>query len=99
MNLLLILLGKFVLWISQTFNLGSGSTWPGHIAMETNPRFVQNILKSNPKLKIVLIEGTNGKTTKSLILPHSSRIFCSIKDIVVYPLFTAIRTIFNIVLD
>ncbi|HVT01266.1 MAG TPA: MurT ligase domain-containing protein [Patescibacteria group bacterium] len=68
MNYLLIILGKIVLWISKTFNLGSGSTWPGHVAMETNPRFLKQILKKNPNLKIVLIAGTNGKTTTSLML-------------------------------
>ncbi|HVZ67744.1 MAG TPA: MurT ligase domain-containing protein [Patescibacteria group bacterium] len=68
MNYLLILLGKLVLWISKTFNLGSGSTWPGHVAMETNPRFVKQVLKKNPNLKVVLVAGTNGKTTTSLML-------------------------------
>ncbi|OGH12701.1 MAG: hypothetical protein A2776_02955 [Candidatus Levybacteria bacterium RIFCSPHIGHO2_01_FULL_40_10] len=68
MNLLLVLLGKLALFVSQTFNLGSGSTWPGHIAMETNSNFVRDVLKSNPNLKIVLIAGTNGKTTTSLML-------------------------------
>ncbi len=82
-NILLILLGKFVLWVSQTFNLGSGSTWPGHVAMEVNPRFVREILannstphpnplpqgaRENDGLRIVLIAGTNGKTTTSLML-------------------------------
>lgn len=57
-----------VLLLSKTFNLGSGSTWPGHIAMETNPRFLKQVLKKNPDLKIVIVAGTNGKTTTSLML-------------------------------
>ncbi len=84
MNLILILFGKFVLWFSRTFNLGAGSTWPGHVAMETNPKFIKDILSKNstphpnplPKgegkrergLQIILIAGTNGKTTTSLML-------------------------------
>ena len=68
MNFFLILLGKLVLFFSRTLNLGSGSTWPGHIAMEANPRFVRDILKKNSDLKIVIVAGTNGKTTTSLML-------------------------------
>ncbi|HVZ12157.1 MAG TPA: MurT ligase domain-containing protein [Patescibacteria group bacterium] len=68
MNSFLTLIGKLTLWFSKILNLGAGSTWPGHIAMETNPKFVQNVLKKNPNLKIVLIAGTNGKTTTSLML-------------------------------
>src|SRR3989344_7378627 len=68
MNLLLILIGKLVLFFSQKLNLGSGSTWPGHVAMETNPKFVRQILKKNPNLRVVLVAGTNGKTTTSLML-------------------------------
>lgn len=68
MNLFLIALCKIVLFASRTLNLGSGSTWPGHIAMETNPNFVRQVLKKNPGLKTVLIAGTNGKTTTSLML-------------------------------
>ncbi|MBI4092252.1 MAG: DUF1727 domain-containing protein [Candidatus Levybacteria bacterium] len=68
MNSILILLGKTILFLSRTFNLGSGSTWPGHVAMETNPKFVRQVIKKNPNLKVVLVAGTNGKTTTSLML-------------------------------
>lgn len=68
MNSILILVGKFILFLSRTLYLGSGSTWPGHIAMETNPKFVREILKKNPNLKAILVAGTNGKTTTSLML-------------------------------
>src|SRR3990167_8351833 len=68
MNLFLILLGKAASFISTKLNLGSGSTWPGHIAMEINPNFVHQMLKKNPKLNVVFIAGTNGKTTTSLML-------------------------------
>ncbi|OGH16724.1 MAG: hypothetical protein A3C30_00055 [Candidatus Levybacteria bacterium RIFCSPHIGHO2_02_FULL_40_18] len=68
MNIFLILLGKVVFFLSRTLSLGSGSTWPGHIVMEIKPKFVRQILKSNPNLKVVLVAGTNGKTTMSLML-------------------------------
>lgn len=51
----------------QLFSLGSGSTWPGHIALALYPNILQKLTeKSN--IKIVLIAGTNGKTTTSLII-------------------------------
>jgi len=58
-----IALGKAITKVSQTFNLGSGSTWPGEIALSLDANFLNNISKKNPHLKIVLVAGTNGKTT------------------------------------
>lgn len=64
MNILLILLGKAIGLISKTFNLGSGSTWPGHIALNLNKNFIRDVLTTNDqKPKTILIAGTNGKTT------------------------------------
>jgi UDP-N-acetylmuramyl tripeptide synthase len=68
MNLILILLGKLVIKISRIFNLGSGSTWPGHIALKLNDRFIENVIDKNKNLKIVVIAGTNGKTTSTALL-------------------------------
>lgn len=62
MNLLLIFLGKSIIFLSRLLNLGNGSTWPGHIALNANKNFIKDILK-NSKVKIILIAGTNGKTT------------------------------------
>lgn len=44
-------------------NLGSGSTWPGHIALNINKNFIKQVLYKNKNLRIILIAGTNGKTT------------------------------------
>lgn len=67
MNLLIILFGKLFSFLSKLFNLGHGSTWPGHIALVINPNFIKDVLgKSN--LKIILIIGTNGKTTTSKLI-------------------------------
>lgn len=66
-NFLLILLGKLLSQSVQLLNMGSGSTWPGHIALEANRNFIKDLLK-NSKIKIILIAGTNGKTTTSKLI-------------------------------
>lgn len=63
-----ILLGKFIGFMSSLFNIGSGSTWPGHIALENDKNFIKNILNRNARLKIILIAGTNGKTTTGKLI-------------------------------
>ncbi|MGE5041764.1 MAG: MurT ligase domain-containing protein [Candidatus Levyibacteriota bacterium] len=57
-----IALGKTVFMIARIGNR-AGSTWPGHIALNLDSKFVRNILKKNPHLSIILVAGTNGKTT------------------------------------
>ncbi|HRN96200.1 MAG TPA: Mur ligase family protein [Candidatus Levybacteria bacterium] len=64
-----LLAGKFTNAVIKEFNLGSGSTWPGHVALKVNPQFLKDFLK-NKKLNIVLVVGTNGKTTTSKLLRH-----------------------------
>lgn len=75
-NILLILLGKLISSISKIFNLGNGSTWPGHIAISLNKNFIYDLLK-NSKTKTIIIIGTNGKTTTTkllqTILEHSGK--------------------------
>ena len=68
MNSLLILIGKTVSLISKSLNKGHGSTWPGHIALSLNKNFIKDVLAKNPNLKIILIAGTNGKTTTSKLI-------------------------------
>lgn len=68
MRSVLIFIGKCVSFVSQRLHKGSGSTWPGHIALGANQRFVADILSHNPHVKVVLIAGTNGKTTTSKLL-------------------------------
>ncbi|MCL5113861.1 MAG: Mur ligase family protein [Patescibacteria group bacterium] len=69
-NALLILLGKSLIKFGNTLNIGSGSTWPGHIALKLNKNFIKQISSKNKNLKIVLIAGTNGKTTTSKLIKH-----------------------------
>ncbi|MCL5970345.1 MAG: Mur ligase family protein [Patescibacteria group bacterium] len=68
LNLILILAGKTFSKLSSAFNLGSGSTWPGHIALSVNANFIKGLVKKNKNLKVVLIAGTNGKTTTSKMI-------------------------------
>ena len=67
MNIFLIILGKLIIKVSKLFNFGSGSTWPGHIALAINDKFIENIIDKNKKLKIIVIAGTNGKTTSTAL--------------------------------
>jgi lipid II isoglutaminyl synthase (glutamine-hydrolysing) len=67
-NTFLIILGRFVVFFSKVFNLGSGSTWPGHIALTVNNNFIKELTTNNPKLITILIAGTNGKTTTGKLI-------------------------------
>lgn len=58
---------KAVSGVSRLFNLGHGSTWPGHIALSLNPHIVPDLLH-NSQTQVILIAGTNGKTTTAKIL-------------------------------
>ena len=80
MNALLILIGKLFSLASKTVNLGSGSTWPGHVALSFNKNFIKEILARNKDLKIILIAGTNGKTTtgkliQTILMGNGKRVF------------------------
>lgn len=66
-NILAILLGKLLINLNQVLNLGSGSTWPGHIALKLNNSFIKDIL-SHSKTKVVIVAGTNGKTTTGRLI-------------------------------
>jgi UDP-N-acetylmuramyl tripeptide synthase len=67
-NVLIILICKLISKISQFLNLGSGSTWPGHIALKINNKFIEQVIEKNKNLKIIVIAGTNGKTTSTALL-------------------------------
>ena len=66
-NIFLIITGKILSLLSRLLNLGSGSTWPGHIALNINKNFIKDLLKDS-KVKIILIAGTNGKTTTGKLI-------------------------------
>ena len=68
-NQLLIILGKTLSRLIQLGNLGNGSTWPGHIALSYNPKFISELLKKS-KTKVIFVVGTNGKTTTTALISH-----------------------------
>lgn len=68
MKQLSILTGKLVSTVSKTAGKGSGSTWPGHIALKIDSDLIKNVLKLNPDLSIILVAGTNGKTTTTKLI-------------------------------
>ena len=68
-NALLITAGKSISKVSQMLNRGNGSTWPGHIALKGNLNFVKDIL-SNSQTKVIIVAGTNGKTTTSALIKN-----------------------------
>lgn len=53
--------------ISQKLNLGNGSTWPGHIALYIYPGIL-SYFSHQFSQGIILVAGTNGKTTTALLL-------------------------------
>jgi UDP-N-acetylmuramyl tripeptide synthase len=67
LNILLIAFGKTISKIIKFFNLGDGTTWPGHIALGINKNFIHEML-SKSSLQVILIAGTNGKTTTAKLI-------------------------------
>lgn len=63
-NTLIVLFGKTASYAVRLLNLGHGSTWPGHIALHLNEQFIDQTLGKS-KTKIIIVAGTNGKTTTS----------------------------------
>ncbi len=67
LNFILIFLGKSISFFAHSLNLGNGTTWPGHIALSLNNNFIHDLLKK-AKMKVIIIAGTNGKTTTAKML-------------------------------
>lgn len=83
MSRVLIPFLKLASFLVQTLRLGSGSTWPGHLALKVDPKFVEHTI-SRSKTQIVLVVGTNGKTTVSALIQHileskARRVFRSVE--------------------
>lgn len=66
---LTLYLAKIVNFVINTLNIGAGYTWPGHIALALYPNILNNKKMKFP-LGVVLISGTNGKTTTTKLLTH-----------------------------
>lgn len=63
-----IAVSKIALFLIKTLKGTEGSTWPGHIALKLNKNFVKEVVSKNKQLRLVLIAGTNGKTTTTKAL-------------------------------
>lgn len=64
---LIVLIGKIVATLSRLFNIGAGGTWPGEIALWLDGKIIQK-LASGVKKGVVLVAGTNGKTTTAKMI-------------------------------
>ncbi len=72
MTYLAILLGKFLFLLSRSFKKGHGSVFPGYIIQRVFPRFLSRFQKKY-RLKVVLVTGTNGKTTTTKLITNILR--------------------------
>jgi UDP-N-acetylmuramyl tripeptide synthase len=61
-----IQIAKAATRISKFLRLGAGTTWPGEIALFLNPNITQYLPLADKK--IVMITGTNGKTTTTKLI-------------------------------
>lgn len=64
-----VILGKCIGFFIRFFSLGNASTWPGEIILRIHANFIRDIAKKS-KIKIILISGTNGKTTTAKLLSY-----------------------------
>lgn len=65
---LISFIGNFIFFISKTFNLGAGGTWPGEIALRIKSNILTDLARLKIAKEIILVAGTNGKTTTSLLI-------------------------------
>jgi lipid II isoglutaminyl synthase (glutamine-hydrolysing) len=62
-----IILGKCVSLFSTTFGIGAGATWSGEVALTLSPDILKPLAKQFRR-GVILVAGTNGKTTTSLMI-------------------------------
>lgn len=70
-SLVLLAIGKLIVAINTVFKFGSGSTWPGNLALKIDKNFIRKMIKKNRNLKTVVVIGTNGKTTTVSLIRHA----------------------------
>lgn len=69
-----ILVGKLASFFCRFLNLGAGVTWAGELALRIEPKIFEKLLLKakqflgNKRITVVLVAGTNGKTTTSKLL-------------------------------
>lgn len=62
-----VILTKLISNVSILLAFGAGETWPGEIALRLRPNIAASLAK-DLKYGVILVAGTNGKTTTSLML-------------------------------
>lgn len=62
-----LILAKFAGFLTRLFNMGSGQTLPGLIALKIYPKLIQKLSSQIKKQKII-ITATNGKTTVAAMI-------------------------------
>lgn len=67
MMFLTSLIGKFTLFLSRHLGGGHGSALPGLVIEEISPKFLHRLLADLPQ-GVVVVSGTNGKTTTTKII-------------------------------
>ena len=65
-NLLIIYTGRVLAYAIKALRLGEGVTWPGELALRINKNFIRDMIP--PHASVILIAGTNGKTTTSRMI-------------------------------
>lgn len=63
----LIIIAKFIYQLSVSFQLGAGGTWPGEVLLRFKPDILP-FFASQVKKGIIIVAGTNGKTTTTLMI-------------------------------
>lgn len=69
MTYLGLVLGKAVYFLVKLLHLGAGGTWPGEAASLVSPDLLKK-LAGQIKKGIIIVAGTNGKTTTSLFIKN-----------------------------
>jgi len=67
METIISLVGSVLSTFLKVFRIGSGNTWPGEIALKIEPHILQKLVSRIQK-GIIIVAGTNGKTTTSLMI-------------------------------
>lgn len=66
-DLIAIVVGKSVSHVSKILRMGAGATWPGEVALRVSPAILRSLSSMFTK-GIILVVGTNGKTTTTSMI-------------------------------
>ena len=67
MTILAIIIGKVAFFLTRIFGVGGGTTFPGFLAEKIDTNFIKKI-SDKIKYGVVVVTGTNGKTTTSKMI-------------------------------